>query len=310
MELSCGGHITHGDPQHISSRLYNFVRYGVDRKTERIDFAEVRSVAKEHRPKLVIAGASFYPRIIDFAAFREIAEEVDAYFLADMAHLVGLVAGGVHPNPVPFADVVTCSTHKTLRAPRGGGLILCKKEYADKIDQGVHPGLQDAPLLSFMAARAVVFKEAMSPKFREYAKQVVANAKAMAEGLMEKGFRLVTNGTDNHLMIIDLRNKNTNGPEAERALESVRVNASRIPVPFDPLPLWISGSGLRVGTPAITTRGMKEPEMRKIVSMLSAVLNAPKDNSVIGRVKGEVEELVRKFPLFGEEIKIRAYRQA
>jgi len=309
MDLKCGGHISHGHHHHISGRLYKFVYYTVSKDTERIDYEDVNRLARDHSPKMIIAGASSYPRIINFDAFREIADEVGVYLMVDMAHIAGLVAAGLHPSPVPHADFVTSSTHKTLRGPRGGGLILCKRKYAQKIDDAVFPGLQSAPLMSVIAARAVVFKEAMSLEFKEYQRQVVRNAKTLAEELMKSGFKLVSNGTDNHLMVIDLRNKDMTGIEAEKVLESVGISVNRQLIPFDPQKSNVA-SGIRIGTPAMTTRGMREEEMKEIAAMLSLALNNPKNESILRRVKTEVRELTGRFPLFGDEIRLPSYRHA
>ncbi len=299
MNLAHGGHLTHGSPVNFSGKLYNFYFYGVDIDTEMINYDLVWNLAKEIKPKLIVAGASAYPRVIDFEKFAQIAEDVGAYFMVDMAHIAGLVAAGLHPSPVPYAHFVTSTTHKTLRGPRGG-FILCKKEFAKEIDKAVFPGIQGGPLMHVIAAKAVAFKEAMSPEFKEYQKQIVLNAKAMAEELMKLGYRLVSGGTDNHLMLVDLRDKGITGKEAEKALEEAGITVNKNAIPFDPQPPTVT-SGIRIGTPALTTRGMKEDEMRYIARLIHEVLSNFKDERVKEKVKKEVEELCKQFPIYRKE---------
>lgn len=299
MNLAHGGHLTHGSPVNFSGKLYNFYFYGVDKDTEMINYDLVWNLAKEVKPKLIVAGASAYPRIIDFEKFAQIAEDVGAYFMVDMAHIAGLVAAGIHPSPVPYAHFVTSTTHKTLRGPRGG-FILCKKEFAKEIDKAVFPGIQGGPLMHVIAAKAVAFKEAMTPEFKEYQKQIVLNAKAMAEELMKLGYRLVSGGTDNHLMLVDLRDKGITGKEAEKALEEAGITVNKNAIPFDPQPPTVT-SGIRIGTPALTTRGMKEDEMRYIARLIHEVLSNFKDEKIKEKVKKEVEELCKQFPIYRKE---------
>jgi len=296
MELSHGGHLTHGSPVNFSGKFYNAVSYGVDRETQRIDHDQVRKLAKEHKPKLIIAGASAYPREIDFAEFRKIADEVGAYLMVDMAHIAGLIAAGVHPNPVPHSHFVTSTTHKTLRGARGG-FILCRREFARVIDKTVFPGVQGGPLMHAIAAKAVTFKQAMTRDFKEYQRQVVRNAKVLAEALMERGFTLVSGGTDNHLLLVDLTDKGITGKEAEEALGEVDIIVNKNTIPFDTKSPFVT-SGIRIGTPAVTTRGLKEEEMRKIAEMISDILLNIDDNATRDRIKKEVAELCKRFPLY------------
>ena len=298
MNLAHGGHLTHGAKVNFSGKLYNVVQYGVNPETELIDYDQLYKLAKEHKPKLIVGGASAYPRVIDWAKMREIADEVGAYLMVDMAHYAGLVAGGVYPNPVPYAHFVTSTTHKTLRGPRSG-FILTKKEFAKDIDKSVFPGIQGGPLMHVIAAKAVAFKEAMTEEFKEYAKQVVINAKVLAEELQKEGFKIVTGGTDSHIVLVDLRNKNIVGKDAEKALEKAGITVNKNAVPFDPLPPTKT-SGIRIGTAAITTRGMKEDEMRKIAKWIVKVLNNMDDENVIRKVREEVKELCEQFPLYPE----------
>ncbi len=298
MQLSHGGHLSHGHKVSFSGKLYNIVHYTVHPETEQLDFDLIRKLAHEHKPKIILAGYSAYPRFIDFKAFREIADEVGAYLHVDMAHIAGLVAGGVHPSPVPYADFVTSTTHKTLRGPRGG-FILSKSEYAKKIDKAVFPGIQGGPLMHVIAAKAVCFKEAMTDEFKQYASQIVKNAKALAETLMEEGLRLVSGGTDNHLMLVDLRPFGITGNVAEHALEKAGITVNKNTIPFDPEKPTVT-SGIRIGTPAVTTRGMKEPEMRRIGKLIAEVLRNPESDTVIEKVKKEVRELTEAFPLYKE----------
>lgn len=299
MNLAHGGHLTHGSPVNFSGKFFNFYFYGVDKETEMINYGSVWSLAKEVKPKLIVAGASAYPRIIDFEKFAQIAEDVGAYLMVDMAHIAGLVAAGLHPSPVPYAHFVTSTTHKTLRGPRGG-FILCKKEFAKDIDKAIFPGIQGGPLMHVIAAKAVAFKEAMMPEFKEYQRQIVMNAKALSEELIKLGYRLVSGGTDNHLMLVDLRDKGITGKEAEKILEEAGITVNKNAIPFDPQPPTIT-SGIRIGTPALTTRGMKEDEMRYIARLIHMVLSDPKNEKIREKVKGEVEELCKQFPIYRKE---------
>jgi len=298
--LSHGGHFSHGSPRHISGKMYQFFHYGVSKETEQIDFDDVEKIALEKNPKLIIAGMSAYPRKIDFSEFRRVANKVGAYFLADIAHIIGLVIAGIHPDPIPYADVVTSSTHKTFRGPRGGGIILCKKEFSKAIDEAVFPGTQGAPLMNFIASRAVLFKEAMSPKFKKYQKQIVKNAKVLAEVLASNGIRIITGGTDTHLMLIDLKNQGLTGSDAEKLLYSVGIASNKNLIPFDDKPQHIT-SGLRLGTVALTTRGMKKTEMEEIGSLVSEVLLDPKKRSLLSDIRKKVLSISRKFPIFSSE---------
>lgn len=296
MSLDHGGHLTHGSPVNLSGKYFNFVSYGVEADTEVLDYNHVREIAKECKPKMIVAGGSAYPRTIDFKALREIADEVGAYLMVDMAHIAGLVAAGLHPNPVEYADIVTTTTHKTLRGPRGG-LILCKEEYAKAIDKAVFPGIQGGPLMHVIAAKAVALKEAMEPGFVDYQKQVIANAKAMAKGLQDRGFRIVSGGTDTHKMLVDLRSKNITGKEAEKALDEVRITCNKNTIPFDPQSPFIT-SGIRLGTPAITTRGMKEDAVAKIVEAIDLTLSNMNDEAKWEQARAIVKELTEKYPLY------------
>ena len=291
MSLDQGGHLTHGSPVNFSGRTYNFVPYGVDPTTELIDMDQVEKIAKEVRPKLILAGATAYPRVPDFEAFRKIADEVGAYLMVDMAHFAGLVAGGAHPSPVPYADVVTSTTHKTLRGPRGG-MILCKEALAQKIDKAVFPGIQGGPLMHVIAAKAVCLGEAMRPDFKDYAAQIVANAKALAAGLADRGLRIVSGGTDTHLMLADLRGKDLTGKEAEELLGRAGITLNKNTIPNDPQKPFIT-SGIRIGTPAVTTCGMKEPEMEKIAELIAEVLDRREE--AIESVRARAEELATQF---------------
>ncbi len=295
MELSHGGHLTHGSPASFSGKLFNVVAYGVDRDTKMINHDDVKKLAKIHKPKMIVVGASAYPREIDFAAFREIADTVGAYLMADIAHIAGLIVGGVHQSPVPHAHFITSTTHKTLRGARGG-FILCKKEYAKAIDKTVFPGIQGGPLMHSIAAKAVTFKEAMSPEFVNYQKQIVKNSKALADELMNKGFDLVSGGTDNHLVLVDLTGRGITGKEAEEALNEVNIIVNKNTIPFDPKSPFIA-SGIRIGTPAVTTRGMKENEMREIAEMISRLLSDIDNEKIRLNVKKEVEDICSQFPL-------------
>ena len=300
MNLSHGGHLTHGSPVNFSGRLFDVVAYGVREDDGRIDYDALRDQARAERPKMIIAGASAYPRVIDFEAFASVAAEVDALLVVDMAHIAGLVATGVHPSPVPHADVTTTTTHKTLRGPRGG-LILCKEEHAKAIDKAVFPFMQGGPLMHVIASKAVALKEALDPSFTEYSKQVVANAQALAAGLMERGFSLVSGGTDNHLMLVDLRpsHEDLTGKDAEAALEAAGITVNKNTVPGETRSPFVT-SGLRIGTPALTSRGMQEAEMERIAGWMGMILDAPRDESLIGQVREEVRTLCAGFPLYSE----------
>lgn len=297
MGLSSGGHLTHGYKINFSGKNYVGIEYGLNAETELIDFEQVRALALEYKPKIIVAGASAYSRIIDFKKFREIADEVGAYLMVDMAHIAGLVAAGEHPNPIEYADVVTSTTHKTLRGPRGGIILTNNEEIAKKIDKTIFPGIQGGPLVHIIAAKAVAFKEALQPEYKEYQKQVRKNAKAMADELVKGGLRIVSGGTDNHLMLVDLRQKNVTGKAAEEALEKAGITCNKNAIPNDPEKPFIT-SGVRLGTPAITARGMKEDEARKIAKMIIKVLENINDEEKIAEVKKEVIELTKKFPLY------------
>lgn len=296
MNLSHGGHLTHGSPVNFSGMLYNFVDYGVDPETQTINYEDVRQKALQHKPKLLVAGASAYPRIIDFAKLREIADEVGAYLMVDMAHIAGLVATGLHPSPIPYADFVTSTTHKTLRGPRGG-LILCKEEHAKAIDKSVFPGIQGGPLMHMIAAKAVAFGEALSDEFSQYSRRVVQNARVLANSLIEHGFNLVSGGTDNHLILIDVRNLNLTGKAAEKLLDDVGITCNKNTIPFDPASPFVT-SGIRIGTPAVTTRGMDEEAMKEIASIMALVLKHPEDEEKHAEARERIAALTRKFPLY------------
>jgi len=290
MDLSHGGHLTHGSPVNMSGSYFNVVFYGVNKETETIDYDQVREIAKRERPKLIIAGASAYPRIIDFKVFREIADETGAYFMVDMAHIAGIVAAGLHPNPVDYADFVTTTTHKTLRGPRGG-MILCRKEFAQKIDKAIFPGTQGGPLMHVIAAKAACFNEVLNDGFVEYQKQVLKNAKALSQELMNKGFRIVSGGTDNHLMLVDVRNKNLTGKEAEKILDDIHITTNKNTIPFDPESPFVT-SGLRMGTPAVTTKGMKETEMTELADIIDSALSKKAEEDLL---RESVLKLTSKF---------------
>jgi glycine hydroxymethyltransferase len=296
MNLAHGGHLSMGSPVNFSGILYKVVPYGVSEKTETIDYDEVERLAKEHRPKLIIAGASAYPRVIDYAKFREIADEVGALLMVDMAHIAGLVAAGLHPSPVPHSDFVTTTTHKTLRGPRGG-LVLCRAQYAKSIDSKVFPGMQGGPLMHVIAAKAVALKEALSPAFKDYQGQIVKNAQTLARKLTANGFRLTSGGTDNHLMLVDLRNSELTGKVAQETLDKARITVNRNAVPFDTRSPFVT-SGIRIGTPAVTSRGMKEPEMVSIGDFIVRALNHTGEENVLASVAKEVGELCAKFPVY------------
>ncbi len=291
MNLAHGGHLTHGSPVNFSGKLYNIVPYGVD-KNGYIDYEELERIALECKPKIIVAGASAYPRIIDFERFRKIADMVGAYLMVDMAHIAGLVAAGLHPNPVPYSDFVTTTTHKTLRGPRGG-MILCKEKYAKSIDKALFPGIQGGPLMHVIAGKAVAFKEALTDDFKEYQKQIIKNAKVLAEELVNRGYKLVSGGTDNHLMLVDLTNKNITGKEAEALLDRVGITVNKNAIPFDTQKPNIT-SGIRIGTPAMTTRGMKEDEMKEIARLIDMALSG-EDEEKVGK---EVLKLTSRFPLY------------
>jgi len=295
MSLTHGGHLTHGAPVNFSGQLYRVAAYGVDEKTGLIDYDAVREIARRERPRLIVAGASAYPRVIDFAAFAEVAKEVGAIFMVDMAHIAGLVAGGVHPNPVRWADVVTSTAHKTLRGPRSG-FILCREEHAKTIDKQVFPGMQGGPLMHVIAAKAVAFGEALQPAFKEYARQVVENAATLADVLLERGFKLVSGGTDNHLLLVDLSDRDITGKDAEEALHRARITVNKNTVPGERRSPFIT-SGIRIGTAALTTRGMGPAEMRRIGGWIADVLESPTDD-VTERVRGAVAELCDAFPIY------------
>lgn len=294
MNLQQGGHLSHGSPVNISGKYFNVVPYGVDEKTERIDYDEMEKIALQCKPKLIVAGASAYSRIIDFKRCREIADKVGAYLMVDMAHIAGLVAAGLHPSPVPYAHIVTTTTHKTLRGPRGG-MILCKEEFAKQIDKAVFPGTQGGPLMHIIAAKAVALGEALTDEFKDYQKQVVKNAAVLADELMKRGVDIVSGGTDNHLMLLDLRSKGITGKELEHRLDEVRITANKNTIPNDPQSPFVT-SGLRIGTPAVTTRGFKEPEMKLIAGWISDIINDFDGNRE--RVLGEVRELCKNYPLY------------
>ena len=298
MDLSHGGHLTHGSRVNFSGILYNFVPYGVDPSTETIDYAALEKRAKEVKPRLIVAGASAYPRFIDFERMRHICDEVGAYFMVDMAHIAGLVAAGVHPSPIPCAHFVTTTTHKTLRGPRGG-MIFCQKEFASAIDRAIFPGTQGGPLLHVIAAKAVALREASTPEFVDYQKQVVKNAKVLGESLSARGYRLVSGGTDNHLLLVDLREVRITGKEAEKVLDEVGITVNKNAIPFDEEKPTVT-SGIRIGTPACTTRGMKEKEMEIIAECIDKALRGKNDPQILSQVKNQVRELCQRFPLYPE----------
>ncbi len=296
MNLSHGGHLTHGSPANFSGRLYNVVSYGVDRETETIDFNQVEDQARKHSPKIIVVGASAYPRTINFQAFREIADRVGAVIMADIAHIAGLVAVGLHPSPVPVCEFVTTTTHKTLRGPRGG-MIMCREEFAKVIDSRIFPGSQGGPLMHVIAAKAVAFKEALEPAFKEYQKQILKNAKALAQSLTDGGLRLVSGGTDNHLILIDLTSKGVTGKDVEAALDRAGITTNKNGIPFDTQGPMVT-SGIRLGTPALTTRGMKEGEMSQIARLIIHIVEDVRNEARISEVKAEVSALCERFPLY------------
>ena len=301
LDLNSGGHLTHGAPFNFSGKLYKVVHYGLSRQTETIDFDQVQALAKEHRPKAIVVGASAYPRVFDFARFREIADSCGAALVADIAHIAGLIAAGIHPSPIPLAEIVTTTTHKTLRGPRGG-MILCKEAYAKVLNSQIFPGIQGGPLMHVIAAKAVALKEAQSPAFQAYQRQIVANAKALAEALKAAGLRLCSGGTDNHLMLVDLRPKAITGKVAEEALDKAGITVNKNVIPFDPEKPTVT-SGIRIGTPALTTRGMREPEMAEIGRMIGEVLDHPDDGAVHTRILGKVREMTGHFPLYASRLR-------
>lgn len=296
MNLSHGGHLTHGSGVNFSGQLYNFVAYGVDEQSHRINYDEVRKAALEHRPKMIVAGASAYPRVIDFAKMREIADEVGAYLMVDMAHIAGLVATGHHPSPVPHAHFTTSTTHKTLRGPRGG-LILTTAEFAKAIDKSIFPGIQGGPLMHVIAGKAVAFKEALQPEFKDYSQKLVDNAAALASALLERGFHLVSGGTDNHLVLLDVRNWGLTGKEAEHRLDEIGITVNKNTIPFDPASPMVT-SGIRIGTPAVTTRGMDKQAMVEIADIFRLTLGSDFSDSVIAEARQKVEDLTSRFPMY------------
>ncbi|HSA31185.1 MAG TPA: serine hydroxymethyltransferase [Candidatus Omnitrophota bacterium] len=296
LDLACGGHLTHGHKMNFSGKMYNVVHYGVNKETEMFDYDQIRSLAREHKPQLILAGASAYPRTIDFEKFRSICDEVNAVLFVDMAHIAGLVAAGIHPNPVPFSEFVTTTTHKTLRGPRGG-MILCREEFAKRIDANVFPGIQGGPLMHVIAAKAVALKEALADDFKIYQKQIVKNAKAMSEALTEKGFRIVSGGTDNHLFMVDLRSKKITGKDASAVLDEVHITVNKNLIPFDPESPMVT-SGIRIGTPALTTRGMKEAEMARVADCIDRAIVHRDDPKVLEGVRKDVLALTKEFPIY------------
>ena len=296
MNLSHGGHLTHGSPVNVSGKYFNIIPYGVDAETGRIDYDEMRKIAQEHKPKMIIGGGSAYSRQIDFKTMADIAHEVGAIFMVDMAHFAGLVAAGLHPNPVEYADIVTTTTHKTLRGPRGG-MIMCKEEYAKAIDKSIFPGIQGGPLMHVIAAKAVAFGEALQPEFKEYAKQVIVNAQTLAETLQQEGFTIVSGGTDTHVLLVDLRTVGLTGKVAEHVLDEVGITCNKNTIPFDPESPFVT-SGIRLGTPALTTRGLNAEDMKEIASIISLVLKQPEDAAVLAEAKQRVVTLCETYPMY------------
>ena len=296
MNLSHGGHLTHGSPVNVSGKYFNIIPYGVDAETGRIDYEEMRKIAQEHKPKMIIGGGSAYSRQIDFKTMADIAREVGAIFMVDMAHFAGLVAAGLHPNPVEYADIVTTTTHKTLRGPRGG-MIMCKEEYAKAIDKSIFPGIQGGPLMHVIAAKAVAFGEALQPEFKEYAKQIIVNAQTLADALQEEGFTIVSGGTDTHVLLVDLRTVGLTGKVAEHVLDEVGITCNKNTIPFDPESPFVT-SGIRLGTPALTTRGLHAEDMKEIASIISLVLKQPEDTAVLAEAKQRVATLCEKYPMY------------
>jgi len=301
LDLNSGGHLTHGAPFNFSGKLYRVVHYGLSRETETIDFGQVQSLALDHKPRIIVVGGSAYPRVLDFARFREIADRVGATLVVDMAHIAGLVAAGIHPSPIPLAELVTTTTHKTLRGPRGG-MVLCKEAFVKALNSQIFPGIQGGPLMHVIAAKAVALHEAASPGFREYQRQIVANAKALAEGLRVRGLRLCSGGTDNHLMLVDLRPKSLTGKVAEEALGKADITVNKNVIPFDPEKPTVT-SGIRIGTPAVTTRGMREAEMQQIAAIIGEALSHPDDADLLARLRGRVRELTQQFPLYASRLR-------
>jgi glycine hydroxymethyltransferase len=306
MALAHGGHLTHGHPLNFSGRMYKFIEYHVRRDTEQIDYSEIEELAHQHKPKMIVAGASAYSRVIDFERISKVAKSVDALFFVDMAHIAGLVAAGVHPSPVPYADVVSTTTHKTLRGPRGG-LVLCRSAYAKELDKLTFPGTQGGPLVHTIAAKAVCLKEAMEPSFKEYQKQVAANAKAMAVAVANQGFRIVAGGTDNHLFLIEVHPRGITGNDAEKALDRAGITVNKNSIPFDPLPPMKAG-GIRLGSPSVTTRGMKEPEMLLIGNWVAEILSHVGDAAVEQKVRQQVAALAARFPIYESRLRTEAAR--
>lgn len=296
MNLSHGGHLTHGSPVNVSGKYFNIIPYGVDAETGRIDYEEMGKIAQEHKPKMIIGGGSAYSRQIDFKTMADIAHEVGAIFMVDMAHFAGLVAAGLHPNPVEYADIVTTTTHKTLRGPRGG-MIMCKEEYAKAIDKSIFPGIQGGPLMHVIAAKAVAFGEALQPEFKEYAKQIIVNAQTLADALQEEGFTIVSGGTDTHVLLVDLRTVGLTGKVAEHVLDEVGITCNKNTIPFDPESPFVT-SGIRLGTPALTTRGLHAEDMKEIASIISLVLKQPEDTAVLAEAKQRVAALCEKYPMY------------
>ncbi|MBN2453173.1 MAG: serine hydroxymethyltransferase [Candidatus Omnitrophica bacterium] len=301
MDLACGGHLSHGHPHNFSGKLFKMVPYGVNRKTEMLDYDEIAAKAKEHRPKMILAGASAYPRTIDFKRFRQIADSVGAFFFVDIAHIAGLIAAGLHESPVNYAEFVTSTTHKTMRGPRGG-FVMCRKEFAKKIDSEVFPGLQGGPLMHVIAAKAVCFKEALQPEFKVYQRQILKNSNALSTEMAKLGYRVVTGGTDTHLFLLDLTSKNITGKDAATALDRANITVNKNLIPYDKKSPFVA-SGIRVGTPAVTTRGMKEAQMKVIAHCMDKILSSPADEKVIEGVRKEVHGLVGRFPLYKDLIK-------
>jgi len=296
MNLSHGGHLTHGSPVNVSGKYFNIIPYGVDAETGRIDYEEMRKIAQEHKPKMIIGGGSAYSRQIDFKTMAEIAHEVGAIFMVDMAHFAGLVAAGLHPNPVEYADIVTTTTHKTLRGPRGG-MIMCKEEYAKAIDKSIFPGIQGGPLMHVIAAKAVAFGEALQPEFKEYAKQVIVNAQTLADALQQEGFTIVSGGTDTHVLLVDLRAVGLTGKVAEHILDEVGITCNKNTIPFDPESPFVT-SGIRLGTPALTTRGLNAEDMKEIASIIALVLKHPEDTAAQEEAKQRVAKLCKQYPMY------------
>jgi glycine hydroxymethyltransferase len=301
MDLACGGHLSHGHPHNFSGKFYKIVPYGVNRNTEMLDYDEIAELAKKHRPKMILAGASAYPRFLDFKRFRQIADSVGAFLFVDIAHIAGLVAAGLHQNPVEYAEFVTSTTHKTMRGPRGG-FIMCRKEFAKKIDSEVFPGLQGGPLMHVIAAKAVCFKETLKPEFKTYQKQILKNCKALSDEMARLGYRIVAGGTDTHLFLVDLTRKNITGKDAAFILDKAGITVNKNLIPFDAQSPFVA-SGVRIGTPAVTTRGMKEAQMRTIARLIDRVITNPANEKVAQEVRQEVKKLVSKFPLYKNLIK-------